>query len=61
MPNLIKQNDGQPPKLYIKAIADLETELRESINEHELARLRIVHDGPAVSTDEALDLMKAVG
>ena len=28
------------------AIADLESELRESINENELSRLRIVHDGP---------------
>lgn len=36
IPNLIKQNDGKIPKLYIKAIADLETVVTETIQKQKV-------------------------
>ncbi|KAF2803711.1 eukaryotic translation initiation factor 3 subunit C [Mytilinidion resinicola] len=37
VPALIKQNDGKPPKLYIKAIADLETVMLETIEKQKVS------------------------
>ncbi|KAF2098079.1 eukaryotic translation initiation factor 3 subunit C [Rhizodiscina lignyota] len=36
LPNLIKQNDGRPPKLYIKAIADLEAFMQETVEKQKV-------------------------
>jgi translation initiation factor 3 subunit C len=36
IPNLIKQNDGRVPKLYIKAVADLETVVLETIQKQKV-------------------------
>ena len=37
IPALIKQNDGKTPKLYIKAIADLETVMLETIEKQKVS------------------------
>ncbi len=37
IPALIKQNDGKVPKLYIKAIADLETVMMETIEKQKVS------------------------
>jgi translation initiation factor 3 subunit C len=37
IPALIKQNDGKPPKLYIKAIADLEIVMQETIDKQKVS------------------------
>ena len=36
LPNLVKQNDGQPPKLYIKAVADLEAFMLETVEKQKV-------------------------
>lgn len=36
IPGLIKQNDGKVPKLYIKAVADLETVMLETIEKQKV-------------------------
>ena len=36
VPNLIRQNDNKPPKLYIKAIADLETTMQETLEKQKV-------------------------
>jgi translation initiation factor 3 subunit C len=36
VPTLIKQNDGKVPKLYIKAVADLETVLLETLEKQKV-------------------------
>lgn len=37
IPGLIKQNDGRVPKLYIKAVADLETVMLETIEKQKVS------------------------
>ncbi|KAF1814804.1 hypothetical protein P152DRAFT_455842 [Eremomyces bilateralis CBS 781.70] len=37
IPNLIKQNDGKVPKVYVKAIADLETTMLETIEKQKVS------------------------
>lgn len=36
LPNLLKQNDGQPPKLYVKAVADLEDVMVETVEKQKV-------------------------